>query len=54
LDEEIVAYFKVLFSCLAGGSEENHEKPQSRYYVFGSKFEPETTRIGSRRGYGVL
>jgi hypothetical protein len=39
---------QVLSQHLPGGSEENHEKPQSAYSVSGSRFESGTSPIRSR------
>jgi hypothetical protein len=42
-------HFKVLSRHLSGGTEGNHEKPQSGWPVFGPRFETWTSRIRSRR-----
>jgi hypothetical protein len=40
--------FKVLSRHMSGGTEENHENPQSEQQVSGPRFEPETLWIWSR------
>jgi hypothetical protein len=39
--ESVVAWFKVLSQHLPGGSDANHEKPQSEWPVSGCKIRPE-------------
>jgi hypothetical protein len=43
--EAVVDYFKVLFRYSHGGTEQNHEKPQSGQSVFLPRFEPDTSRM---------
>jgi hypothetical protein len=37
--EEVVAYFKIISWNSPGGTEEIHEKPNSRYSVFRARFQ---------------
>jgi hypothetical protein len=42
-----MVWFKLLFRYLPGGTEENYEKPQSKYPVSGPRFEPVTSQLRS-------
>jgi hypothetical protein len=40
----VVVYFKILPRNILEGTEKNHEEADPRYSVFGSRFEPGTSR----------